>query len=186
MTEVVEEIKKTHLPSASAGGDNAYYLRNCPNVNRMPAYASCLHKIGEIEAGRTNETWSECISSIKGRSCRALGMRQEEQLKGVALYYVPRQLLQRAQEANVPLTQSTVKGARKWAPPPPPKKDLDARLTEHTSAGYAAALNAAVKSLPSAATPTAAAKTQPPPTARPPMQPGETPLQYARRIAAAA
>lgn len=75
-------------PSASGGGENAYYLRGCEVVQRSPSYASCLFKIGEQEAGRKNELHAECASA--GSRCAARAMRDEERLQGKALYYFPR------------------------------------------------------------------------------------------------
>lgn len=77
-------------PEASTKGDNAYYLRGCDEVQRSPSYASCLHKIKEHEAGRWNSNFQECVPAMKAGKCQAQGMRQAEQLAGVALYYFPR------------------------------------------------------------------------------------------------
>lgn len=74
--------------SASEGGDNAYYLRGCEVVQRSPAYASCLYKIAEKDAGRTSELHGECHNA--GGRCAARAMRDEERLQGKALYYFPR------------------------------------------------------------------------------------------------
>ena len=75
-------------PTASEGGDNAYYLRGCEVVQRSPSYASCLWKIREIEAGRVTPMNSDCAGA--GSRCQAREMRQQEQLQGAALYYFPR------------------------------------------------------------------------------------------------
>src|SRR3569833_3437750 len=74
-----EPIKhdKAFPPSASAGGDNAYYLKGCETVQRSPAYASCLFKITEFEAGRSHNIYRDCHEAIRMRKCLALGMREE-------------------------------------------------------------------------------------------------------------
>lgn len=87
MNEIVKH-EKNFPPSASEGGDNAYYLRTCEIVGRSPSYASCLWRMREIDAGRVTSLISECAGA--GSRCQARGMREQEQLQGVALYYFPR------------------------------------------------------------------------------------------------
>jgi hypothetical protein len=206
-------------PSASAGGNNAYYLKGCDAVQRSPSYAACLFKIGEIEAGRENVLHNDCAAACRQGKCLAREMRDQEQLAGAALYYFPRTPPQAlhlpfkvAGDFGVRITNLTdpaliprdpKKGDRFAAKPFPkvkPVDPLDAEL-EAMSGGYADAITAAVAELPPAA-PAPAPKSppiivQPAPVAappkpmpavtsvgRPPMQAGETPLQYARRIAA--
>lgn len=77
-------------PSSSKLGSNAYYLRGCEVVQRSPSYASCLYKIGEIEAGRVDQLHAECAAAVTSGRCTARQMRQEEDLAGVALYFFPR------------------------------------------------------------------------------------------------
>ena len=78
------EVDKNYPPEQSASPYNAYYLRGCPIVERSPAYASCLYKVSELEAGRPVATASECNEAIQCGRCQAKDMRQQEQLKGVA------------------------------------------------------------------------------------------------------
>ncbi|MDL2284429.1 hypothetical protein LJC19_04730 [Oxalobacter sp. OttesenSCG-928-P03] len=85
------EHNVTYLPSASRGGDNAYYLNGCDTAGHCPAYAACLHKINMVESRRDAEVINQdCTTEIRKGRCKALHMRQEEDLKGVALYYIPR------------------------------------------------------------------------------------------------
>lgn len=81
---------KNYPPASSAGGDNAYYLKGCEIVGRVPSYASCLFKISEVEAGRPLVLSPECTPQIKAGKCAACGMREQEKLAGAALYYFPR------------------------------------------------------------------------------------------------
>jgi|GEM_PF-2657083 len=209
-----EPIKhdKAFPPSASAGGDNAYYLKGCETVQRSPAYASCLFKITEFEAGRSHDIYRDCHEAIRMRKCLALGMREEEQLKGVALYFFPRIP---PQVLTLPLTTTGEFGVRVSNLTPPnllpkdpkpagrfhagvnksPVKDKATALDRELAAadqGYAGAINAALEDLAAPASPdikvrmqevikVTAASIQP---AKPAMQPGESPLAYARRIAA--
>ena len=181
--------KKSCPPCASTKGDNAYYLPVCEFVARSPAYASCLFKIAENQAGRSSQHPShrECCAPIESGRCRALSMRQEEDLQGVALYYVPRQAM-----ASMPI--SSQPRFYDAAPPAAPAPMILPAPLDESGNGYAAAINAALQeSIPLA---TSAATVTPkadpvspvkpvsrPPTNRPAMMPGETPLQYARRCA---
>jgi len=223
---MTEEIK-FYPPSASAGGDNAHYLSGCETVGRSPAYASCLFKISELKAGRRPEIYRDCHNAIEARQCRAVDMREEEELKGQAIYFFPRRP---PQLLTLPLSVAGDFGVRisnltpphmipkdpkptssrfkpsveRTKPLTPPKMDaLDKELLNATSNGFADAITSAVNELPKMEAitevtlpakepakpapviepklaPVAAAQ----PVARPAMLPGETPLQYARRLAA--
>lgn len=198
-------------PTASAGPDNAYYLKHCATIERGPSYAACLSRLHDIDVGHSNERTSECEKTLREGRCIAAGMREQEKLAGQALFYFPR--------LNKPFLSAKVAGdfgilitnqtdpalitkepkpfgvrADVTSKPAAPAKTLDDHLTAATTSGFAEAISAAVaeaaeeparpaptpvpKPTPAAA-PTPAAK-----SARPPMLPGETPLQYARRLAA--
>lgn len=208
-------------PAASAGGNNAYYLKGCEVVERSPSYASCLFKIGEKDAGREHEQHRECSNA--GSRCAARGMRDQEKLAGVALYFFPRtppqalhvpfkiagdfgvRITNLTDPAHIPRDPKSA-GDRFVNKPLAKEKaidPLDAEL-DAMSTGYAAAITAAVAELPPEPAPAPAPKSPPivvPPKpvaaapapksmptvtnpGRPPMEAGETPLQYARRIAA--
>lgn len=204
----------THYPpSASAGGDNAYYLKGCDTVERSPSYAACLFKIGEVDAGRESEYTRECAVAIRNRQCRALGLQEEEKLKGQALYFFPRRspdalllpfkvtgefgvrITNLTDPALIPRDRKPVQRGAPLSKPTPAKitdQQLDAAPGAMTD-GYAAAINAAIADLPkepalapvvAKPAPTPVATPSPAPAARAPMEPGETPLQYARRLAA--
>lgn len=231
-----------HLPAASAGGENAYYLRGCEAVQRSPSYAACLFKIGEIEAGRENVLHADCATAHRQKKCLAVEMREQERLQGVALYYFPRKPPQAlllsvkvTGDFGVPITNLTDPALIPRDPPAmkdrfvatKSAKPVDAfdRELEAADAGYAAAINASLASagpppgdlpldrmlnavplpqFPKDPDPTPVVITHTPSgksvlierfeaaqertkTApeRPPMNPGETPLQYVRRCAAA-
>jgi len=216
-----EPIKhdQNHPPAASARGENAYYLRGCETVQRSPSYASCLFKLAEVQAGRDNDYNRECGTAIRAGRCHAKGMREQELLQGVALYYFPRTppqalhvAVKDAGDFGVRITNLTdptlipkdppARGTRVISKPSKtkPTDPLDAEL-DAAAGGYAAAITAAVADLPEEppvpasvappvkVTPPPAPAPKPVPAApthagRPPMISGETPLQYARRIAA--
>ena len=204
---------KTWPPSCSASGDNAYYLPTCEFVARSPAYASCLFKIAENQAGRSEQHPShrECCAPIEHGRCRALGMRQEEDLKGVALFYVPRQKLAstalpnrpRFDVALPPMQTKSVMPPLPTTPTAPQVTAIKPTVPVEPDNAYAAAINAALhetakstaaptpvatiaapSGLPPSPLPVTRLSTTTPAPSRPARLPGETPLQYARRCAA--
>ena len=204
---------KTWPPSCSASGDNAYYLPSCEFVARSPAYASCLFKIAENQAGRSEQHPShrECCAPIEHGRCRALGMRQEEDLQGVALYYVPRQKVAGTALPNRPRfdlalpPMQTMPFVPSLPAMPTGPRTAPAKPTAPVEPynAYAAAINAALRDTakptaaptpvatiaplsglpPSRPLPVTRASAANPPPSRPVRLPGETPLQYARRCA---
>lgn len=223
----MNEETNFHPPSASASGDNAYYLQGCDTVGRSPAYASCLFKLDELKAGRRHEIYRDCHAAIEARQCKAVGMREEEQLKGQAIYFLPRRpplpltLSQSvAGDFGVRITNLTpphlipkelksvgrinASAARDKPYVPQQPDTLDEVLMEATTNGFAQILTSLVSDVTSeeecadmalsikkpanpasafVVKPTTVAAAQP--AARPAMMAGETPLQYARRLAAA-
>ena len=197
----MEETKKTYPPSASHGGDNAYYLKGCEVVGHQPAYAACLFKITEVRADRLQSTFGACVDEIKCGRCKATGMLQEEELKGAALYYFPRQFIQSKVITNLTPVSEIPTKAKPYQSPVVTHK-VQKPLIPDMGDGYAAAINAAMTEEPS----TKQEPSSPMPTkddwdaafdiptispniraeiakTRPAIQPGETPLQYARRVA---
>jgi hypothetical protein len=217
-----------HPAAASAGGDNAYYLKGCDIAQRSPAYASCLFKMAEYDAGRHHEIYRECNAAFGMKQCQAFAMRDEEMLAGQAMYYFPRKppqalLLPLSVGGDFGVRVTNLTPSHLLPKDPKPKGRFNVSmnkspLKEHPTAidrelaetdGYAAAINAAVAALPpgpqkdfltapvdmtvevkrviavTASQPvTAPPAPQNAPTARPAMQAGESPLQYARRVAA--
>jgi hypothetical protein len=189
--------------SYSMRGDNAYYDDFCPTVGHRPGYVVCLHKIQAVKEGRTALN-PDCTSAISGGTCGALARRQEEERAGKAIYYISREVLQmhaqiEAAEAariaaaragiRLPPKRTAADAAAQPRPTMPartPAKPNDTETLVDFSSGLASAITQAAKE--SAAVP-APAPAQPEPKAivsapKPDMQPGETPLQYARRCAA--
>jgi hypothetical protein len=218
----------------SAGPDNAYYLRHCAAIERGPSYAACLARLHDIDTGHVNERTSQCEKAVREKRCVAIGLREQEQLAGKALFYFPRLNkpflpVKVAGDFGVLITNHTdpaliPKSAHGPAPvkkPAAPAKTLDEHLTHATTIGASEALSAALAGAanePATSAPTTASKpapavvpapvvksanepasavpvggykvgeaaviVSPAKPARPPMLPGETPLQYARRLAA--
>ncbi|AVE44288.1 TPA: hypothetical protein OXK24_001825 [Acinetobacter baumannii] len=90
--EIVPFVDTAIYPvEASAQGDNAFYLEYCGASGYRPAYASCLNRIREIEAGKLlPSVESGCSAAICNKVCQALTMRQEEKRNGAAIYYINR------------------------------------------------------------------------------------------------
>jgi hypothetical protein len=180
MTDTAAPIK--YPPGDSAKVDNAYYLPGCEHRQHSPSYAACLFKITEIEAGRPQDLWSECMPAIKGGSCRALGMRHEEQLAGQALYYHPRQQLQKSvrEKARESAWNAAIFTKKAPAPAPAaparPKSLLDQIAATGT---YADAINTAMKA-PAAKPAASTTKEDLMRAARP----GETLVETAKRLIA--
>lgn len=160
---MTEEIITTRLPvSASESGKNAYYVPTCDVVEHAPAYASCLDKMKQIR-NKTGK-FPACATAARQGRCKAAALRQEEELKGEALYFVPRVALVRTEHDGTTPVWST-----RMPPPKPKRRDLPANV----GGDYADAINEAMKSLPVAPRPAMPA---------PLMVAGETPMQFARRL----
>jgi hypothetical protein len=157
MNEIVKH--DTHFPaSASAGGDNAYYLKTCATLERPAAYAACLSRLSEIDAGSSNERTAECAKSLREGRCVAAGMREQEQLAGAALFYFPRnpskpflpakiagdfgiEITNLTDPALIPASHRPARPARP-APAAPAPAEPKSILDSIDSGGYADALNA--------------------------------------------
>jgi hypothetical protein len=186
---------QSYPPSASAGGNNAYYLQTCKTLERPASYAACLSRLADIDAGRTNERTSECSKSLREGRCTAAGMREQEQLAGAALFFYPRNPSKPFLPASVAgdfgveitnLTdQSLIPASHKPRPigteirrPAPAAPKSTSVLDNIDAGGYAAALNAAPAPKPA-------------PVAKAPItkddlaklaKPGETMIETAKRL----
>lgn len=179
--------------SASESGKNAYYLPNCTVVEHVPAYCSCLDKIKRVAArDKGMARFSECAHAIRHKTCKALALRSEEVLMGKALYFVPRTVFAvSVSDGTGPdwhaVAAESKQRRRNERAAAKPALDLG------IGGSYADAINAAFQAVPSVALPAIPAALQPRPVATLPVKPtvlapmtiaGESPMQYARRIAA--
>lgn len=78
-------------PSLSAEksftGDNRYHF-HCDTVGHRPTYFVCLHKMKRFkEKGDLPECYAQCETAMRGGSCMAVHMREEEILSGKAIYF---------------------------------------------------------------------------------------------------
>lgn len=74
--------------SASASECNGY-LVDCSEVTFKPGYSVCLNRIDKSNKGE-GKFFPPCAIAIRGRTCPAIKMRQDEEAVGHALYFIPR------------------------------------------------------------------------------------------------
>ena len=158
--------------SASADGKrNAYYV-DCNAICEKRPYAVCLHLIERRKAGPLHDIYRDCSAHIGQKRCPAIAMRRQEVEKGVAIFFV---------ERNKSLVTTVVEGAKAFVgkvvesvkPAPTPKK-VSRAAPFIAATDYAAAINKAIEEHQNRP-PVSAIGTS--------INPGETPLQAARRIA---
>jgi len=192
----------------SASGKNAYF-HFCDIRGSKPSYAVCLHIIKAREEGRTQgEDFADCARACNRGECNAFKMRAEEIAAGRSLYYIERTNInpantrseKEAQEqallvgekgkydANNPSYVrgwNSVKGTKTSDLPSPvpeaayvpkPMKAAKPKPAAVASPSMADVLNVMIED---ATKP----KPAPAPTVIKP-QPGETPMEFARRRAA--
>jgi hypothetical protein len=157
-------------PSASESGKNAYYLGGCKIVGQAPAYCACLDRLKNLAKH------SDCDRAVRDHACQAKNMRAEELLQGKALYFIPR--------GAPSLGKSPA-----WSVEPPAKTGTPTTGTIDTG-GYADAINAALSPVPATMAVTTLAMSPAKTIAtttylnQPPINPGESPIAYARRCVA--
>jgi hypothetical protein len=197
-------VDDTHYPpSASLGGNNAYYLDYCESGGCKPGYAVCLHKVKAVQEGRLHAELGSCTTRIQSRTCPAMGLRDKELLEGRALYFIDRQkqLAWWNEQVKLPVTspfldelkeasKATRKAAATKKAGPAPAAPTYAPVVD-AGGGYAAAINAAMQETQPA--PVAAKPTEPPKPVEPPKAqpiatpslkpaPGESMLEFAKRM----
>lgn len=190
--------KKFEPIEASADGKRNAFSSHCAVVTQMMSYPACLWRQNVLAAPdiRTPADWSPCADARRTGRCNALSMRQEEELKGHAIYFVERGLVRRTLDAAREwgtstldkFVSKTVAAPAKPAPAPAPRK-ADSMLDVMGETSYADAINLAAATPAPTPTTAAPAPVAPKPASVPPMtlamQPGESPLAYARRLKAA-
>jgi len=95
---------------ASASADskrNAFYTQ-CAVIGESKPYAMCLYLIERKNDSSLQTLYRECTGAIKCGKCPAIAMKDEEQLKGQAIYFV-----ERARGAALAAQQAA------WAPSKP-------------------------------------------------------------------
>ncbi len=181
--------------SASADGKRNRYSRRCDVLGQVMNYAACLWRQGVLSKPdiRTPADWAPCGEAARCGRCNAVQMRQEEELKGHAIYFIDREAKQTlSAEARARIMPSYDKSSREAprrpavsAPTVPaarPTSVSASAVLDMAGDTYAEAINAMVAA---PATPPAAAPRGAAPLPKIDMLPGESPLAYARRLRAA-
>lgn len=172
-TDTIEPI------TASADGKRNMYTLKCVPLEQSMNYAACLWRQGVLSVSniKTPADWAPCGTACRAGTCTALNMRQEEVLAGKAIYFQDRNVFRKVIDAAKQWIMPSF-GTTTPTPKPSihmPKKDM---LDAIGSAGsFADAISVAAKT--SASVPVA--RVIPVVVA----QTGESPLQMARRMAAA-
>lgn len=169
----------------SADGKLNAYTRHCGTVGYSMNYAACLARQATLANSKAKPPadWSACVEAARNASCHALHMRREEELKGHAIYFHAREV--------IPGTPGT---GRTWIMPGTVRREAPIRthMPSVTTPYRAKSMFEVMAEAPSYADAINASTTitatrapaMPRPAQRPPIQPGESPLAYARRIAA--
>jgi hypothetical protein len=213
MTE--QATQPTLPPAVSADSKRNAFYTDCRALQVKKPYAMCQYIIDHTGDVSLQVIYSDCLSEIRHGRCTALGMRQEEQLKGQAIYFVERvkgAAVVVQQDAWVAPTRKTSRSGYQrdkyavGAPVTPTRSAPAAKpvVPEFDGNIYAAALNIAAKRNGTNATNRQPAVPVPEPVAVAPVpetpavkkvaapQPvpmtaraGESPLEMARRLRAA-
>jgi hypothetical protein len=77
-------------PSASADGKRNAYYTQCKAIESTKPYAMCQYIIDHKDDGSMATIYSDCLTAIRRGNCAAVGMREEEKLKGQAIYFIER------------------------------------------------------------------------------------------------
>ncbi|MGV2866440.1 hypothetical protein [Achromobacter sp. AGC39] len=175
-----------HPPAASACGKKNAFHHRCAKVGHSRAYAACLWILDRAAARELNSNYSTCSAAISDRGCPALSMRQEEELKGQAIYFTPSHVVATgAPAAPRPAPQAPTASR----PASPPKKaagpglavvgTIADAINNYVAAGaasIASPLAECAKRFEGVDLPRAFTNFP---------RPGESPLEFARRLASA-
>jgi hypothetical protein len=169
---MADESSEIRPITASASGRENGFLHHCKVVEETMFYASCLGRLAVLQDAtqRTPKDWTECARACQHGICPAQRMREEELLKGKAIYFSPRGILAKILDPG-----------RTWIAGPTRR---DVKEVESGPTSALTAIERMGRSSYAEVLTTSAAITPRPPKRVVVALPGETPLQMARRIAA--
>lgn len=186
----MSELEKAIEPiSASADGRRNMFSFSCAAIGQSMNYAACQWRQGVLDQPdiKTPADWEVCDKARRAGNCTAVNMRKEEELAGKAIYFTDRSIFRKITDtATRWLMPSTVASRTSDLNKPleheqrasvVPKKAVNMLDAMGGAGGFADAItksaseSSAVSSLKSA--PIMASVS------------GESPLQMARRLAAA-
>jgi hypothetical protein len=85
-----ETIKPVLAPAMSADSKRNAFYTTCPELQQRRPYPMCQHIIDNRGDANVQELYGDCMTAIRRGKCVAVGMREEEALKGVAIYFIER------------------------------------------------------------------------------------------------
>lgn len=168
---VSDKETKIESPLASADGKRNAFYHQCEVKGQPRAYVACIARL----EGRMEDDL-DCVSAIQRGRCPAKAMREEELLKGKAIYFVERRrvegFLQQIRAWVMPGRANAVE-----PPPRPSKKEVRKSIADELNqagelaqGSFGAAVTRAMEKhhlkRPAGAQP----------------RPGETPAQFLKRI----
>lgn len=175
------------IDKSADGRANAYHVQ-CPLMGHCRPYAACLRLVEQRQAGKGSLLYSSCMTAIDNRVCVAVSMREEEKLKGEAIYFIEREGIgstppakhSRAETKAAPASMPRVESK---PIDKPARKNKSALIDRISTEDYASAINAAVKSELETkmveSVPTEPTRTKTPAISA---KPGESLLAMARRL----
>jgi hypothetical protein len=90
-TETTVAAPAAILPaSVSADGKRNAYYTHCKALEATKPYAMCQYLIDHQNDASMAVIYGDCFTAMRRGNCAAVGMREEEQLKGRAIYFVER------------------------------------------------------------------------------------------------
>lgn len=135
---VTGDIKPLGASASECNG----YLVDCKEVTFKPGYSVCLSRIDKSNKGE-GKFFPPCAIAIRGRTCPAIKMRQDEEAIGHALYFIPR--TPKRDTFADPLYAPLMPSSRSSEPAVPQKAVSAPARTAPPEDLYAAAIEAAMK-----------------------------------------
>lgn len=131
----IKLIQEDNPLEMSLGGRNTVY-HPCEVYQGRPSYASCLTVINKIRAGNEliKTLRPECVTAVENGTCKAMGMRKEEELAGRALFFVDylRMREERDRAAALALLNSPIKLKRSTREGMPRGKPVEVEAPQET------------------------------------------------------
>ena len=136
MSDSKESETKFEPITASADGKRNRYSRRCEVLGQVMNYAACLWRLTVLSKSdiRTPADWAPCGEASRCGRCNAATMRQEEEIKGHAIYFIDREartpMMKPNQSWSMPLSMegkaTKSEPSTIATPPPPPRKATSA------------------------------------------------------------
>jgi hypothetical protein len=89
-TETTEQPVAFLPPSVSADGKRNAFYTQCVELQTRRPYAACQHILDHRDDEGIESIYGDCLTAIRRGRCSASDMRDEEKLKGQAIYFTER------------------------------------------------------------------------------------------------